>query len=173
MAYNVDPFLAVCKCTQGSAFGPNMVISFKMLVCSCRTRMCEAPESIIMVALTLLMSWAVCLDSLSSERIINARDSVLIRLGSGLIASVFSLAGLLLPLTNSVVSSLVDFFSSFSKLTNCFVFSLGDFVSWLVVRTPFDFWVATLDGSWGAFLFQSPIKVRTEGGVSSLYRFIS
>ena len=82
-----------------------------------------------MVALTFLMSWATCLDSLSSGRIINARDPIPIRLGSGSIASVFSMADLLLLVTNSVVSLLVDFFSSFSKLTNCFVFSLGDSVS--------------------------------------------
>ncbi len=128
MACDVDPFLVVCKCITGSAFGPNIVILFEMLACSCRTRMCEAPESIIMVVLTLLVSWAIFLDSLSSERIINACGSIPIRLGSGSIASVFSIAGLLLPVTNSVVSLLVDY-SSFSKLTNCFVFSLGDFVS--------------------------------------------
>ena len=129
MACNVDPFLAVCKCITGSAFGPNIVILRKILECSCPTRMCDAPESIIMVVLTLLVSWEICLDSLSSERIINACGSIPIRLGSGSIDSVFSMAGLLLPVTNSVVSLLVDFFSSFSKLTNCFVFSLGDFVS--------------------------------------------
>ena len=72
--------------------------------------MCEAPESITTVVLSLLVSWAICLDSLSSERIINARGSIPIRLGSGSIDSVFSMAGLLLPVTNSVVSSLVDFF---------------------------------------------------------------
>ncbi len=103
-----------------------VVILFKMYACSCRTRMCEAPESIIMVT---LVSWATCLNSLSLRRIINARDSITIRLGSGSIASVFSMAGLLLPVTNSVVSLLVDFFSFVSKLTNCFVFSLGDSIS--------------------------------------------
>ena len=122
MACNVDPFLAVCKCITGSAFGPNIVILRKMLECSCRTRMCDAPESIIMVVLTLLVSWEICLDSLLSERIINACGSIPIRLGSGSIASVISMADLLLPVTDSVVSL-------FSKLTNCFVFSLGDFVS--------------------------------------------
>ncbi len=49
-------------------------------------------------------------------------QSIPIRLGSGSIDSVYLMAGLLLPVTNSVVSS-------FTKLTNCFVFSLGDFVS--------------------------------------------
>ena len=122
MACNVDPFLAVCKCITGSAFGSNIVILFKMLACSCRTRMCEAPESITIVVLISLVSWAICLDLLLSERIINACGSIPIRLGSGSIDSVFSMAGLLMPVTNSVVSS-------FSKLTNCFVFSLGDFVS--------------------------------------------
>ncbi len=76
-----------------------------------------------------LVSWTTCLDSLSSRRIINARDLITIRLGSGSIASVFSMAGLLLPVTNSVVSLLIDFSSSFVKLINCFVFSLGDSIS--------------------------------------------
>ncbi len=76
MACNVDPFLAVCKCIAGSAFGPNIVILLKMLACSCRTRMWDAPESIIMVVLTLLVSWEICLDSLLSERIINACGSI-------------------------------------------------------------------------------------------------
>ncbi len=88
--------------------------------------MCEAPESIIMVT---LVSWTTCLNPLSIRRVINARDSITIRLGSGSIASVFSMAGLLLPVTNSVASLLVDFSSSFFKLTNCFVFSLGDSIS--------------------------------------------
>ena len=39
--------------------------------------------------------------------------------------------------------------------------------------TGYGFWVASLDVSWGAFLFQALIKVRTEGGVSSLYRSIN
>ena len=67
--------------------------------------------------------------SLSIRRIINARGSMTLRLGSGSIASVFSLAGLLLPVTNYVVSLEDDFSSSFFKLTNCFVFTLGDSIS--------------------------------------------
>ncbi len=60
MVDNLEPFLADFRLAKDLVFGADMTTSLSTCMCSCRTRMWEAPESTSIVALVRLGLWPMC-----------------------------------------------------------------------------------------------------------------